>query len=184
MAKPKTKLKTKKPPAKKPAAKKPPAKKSKPATSSSKAAGNAGATANKRTSRPAKPAAQPAQRWGARADKGTPIAAYVAKLTGEQRAIADKLVEIIQKAVPAAQSGLKWGMPMWTLDNEMLTYFRAQKHDVRFGLAAAGVELDDPNGVLFGSSDGKHVRLVTAAEIDAPRIAGWVRAVASSRTAR
>ena len=136
---------------------------------------------------PAKKAAAkqtaPKQRWGARADKGSPIAAYVAKLTGEQRAIADKLVAIIERAVPNAQSGLKWGMPMWTIDNQMLTYFRAQKHDVRFGLAAAGVALDDPNGVLFGTSEGKHVRLVTAADIDAPRIAGWVRAVAASRTA-
>lgn len=149
-----TKKPTKKAPAKKAAAKKPAAK---------------------------KPAAK--DRWGARADKGSPIAAYVAKLTGEQRAIADKLVEIIQRAVPNAQSGLKWGMPMWTIDNQMLTYFRAQKHDVRFGLAAAGVALDDPNGVLFGTSEGKHVRLVTAADIDAPRIAGWVRAVAASRRA-
>ncbi|HEY2850924.1 MAG TPA: hypothetical protein VGI97_13675, partial [Gemmatimonadaceae bacterium] len=70
------------------------------------------------------------------------------------------------------------------IDDQMLTYFRVQKYDVRFGLAAAGIELDDPHGVLFGSSDGKHVRLVNAAQIDAPRIAGWVRAVAAIRTAR
>jgi hypothetical protein len=153
---------TKKAPAKKAPAKKAPAKRSKSA----------------------KPAAKPAERWGTRADKGAPIAGYIAKLTGEQRAIADKLVAIIQRAVPNAQAALKWGMPMWTIDNQMLTYFRAQKHDVRFGLAAAGIALDDPNGVLFGSSEGKHVRLVTAADIDAPRIASWVRAVAETRTAR
>ncbi|MEP6862429.1 MAG: hypothetical protein ABJE66_17525 [Deltaproteobacteria bacterium] len=52
---------------------------------------------------------------------------------------------------------------------------------MRFGMAAAGVEVDDPHGVLYGSSDGKHVRFVNAAQIDSPRIASWLRTVIATR---
>jgi len=37
--------------------------------------------------------------------------------------------------------------------------------------------------VLYGTSDGKHVRFVTAADIDAPRIERWLRAIVASRNA-
>jgi hypothetical protein len=149
---------TKKKPAKKPAAKKPAAK---------------------------KPAARkpPAEKWGTRADKGTPVAGYIAKLEGEQRAIADRLSAIIGKAVPTATSGLKWGMPVWEVDGKMFTYFRAQKANVRFGLAyVAGVELPDPDGRLEGTgADGKHVKLASPSEIDPALFTRWLKAAAAAR---
>jgi hypothetical protein len=66
----------------------------------------------------------------------------------------------------------------------MLCYFRAQKHDVRFGLAnVGGVELDDPEGLLGGTSDdGKHVKLASVDDIDRTRFAGWLAAVIAHRS--
>lgn len=165
MAKPKTK----KPVAKKPAAKKKPPATSKKTASAAKAAGNAGATS--------------APKYGARSDKGTPVAGYIAKLSGEQRAIADKLTAIIEKAAPELTSGLKWGMPVWSLGDQMLTYFRAQKNDTRWGLAwVDGVGLDDPDGLLQGTGkDGKHVKFTAAKDIDAARVTSWLKTVVASR---
>jgi hypothetical protein len=164
---------TKKKPTKKPLAKKPAAKK---------------VAAKRPAAKPAakKPAAKkpPAEKWGARADKGTPVAGYIAKLTGDQRAIADALVAIIGSALPTATSGLKWGMPVWEVDGKMLTYFRAQKHDVRFGLAfAGGVALPDPDGRLESTgSDGKHIKLTSPSQIDAALFARWLEVAKAARS--
>jgi hypothetical protein len=169
---------TKKPAARKPATKKPAA--TKPAATKP-AAKKPAATKPAAT----KPAAKkpPAEKWGARADKGAPVAGYIAKLEGDQRAIADALVAIISKAVPNATSGLKWGMPMWEVNGQMLTYFRAQKANVRFGLAfVGGVELPDPDGRLEGTgADGKHVKLASPSDVDAALFTRWLKTAAVAR---
>jgi len=125
----------------------------------------------------------PARTYGTRADKGAPIETYVARLSGDQRAIADQLVSIIANALPGATSELKWGMPVWSVGGQMLAYFRAQKHDVRFGLAyVTGLALPDPEGRLEGTgSDGKHVKLTSPAQIDPARFAEWLKTAAAAR---
>jgi hypothetical protein len=127
--------------------------------------------------------AAPSRATAKRADLNAPIEGYVGKLTGEHRAIADKLTSIVKKTIPEVTTGLKWGMPVFSLGGEMLCYFRSQKNDVRFGLSyVKGVELDDPDGRFYGSSeDGRHVKFKTAKEIDPTRVAGWLRALAASR---
>lgn len=124
-----------------------------------------------------------AKKHGTRADLNAPIAGYLGKLKGEHRAIADKLVGLVRSAVPQAEEGLKWGMPVFSLDGEMFAYFRSQKNDVRFGLAyVKGVDLDDPEGVLGGTGqDGKHVKYASVKDIDGPRVASWLRSVAARR---
>lgn len=133
------------------------------------------------TRKPAKPADK---KYGKRADLGASIDGYLAGLDGEPRAICAGLVTLIRKAAPAATSELKWGMPVFTIGGEMLCYFRAQKTYVRFGLAP-GATLDDPDGVLYGSGDGKHLKLASKKDLDPKRqkqVTGWVRAVAATRS--
>jgi hypothetical protein len=163
---------TKKPAPKKPARKKPSAQKLAPKKAAAKQAAVKKATTKK----------PPAERWATRADKGAPVVGYVAKLKGDQRAIADALISIIGQAVPNATSGLKWGMPVWEVGGKVLTYFRAQKHDVRFGLNFAGVvDLPDPDGRLEGtSSDGKHVKLTSPSQIDPALFARWLEVAAAT----
>ncbi len=118
-----------------------------------------------------------AAKYGKRADLGAPIDGYIAKLTGEHRAICDALLALIEAAVPTATAELKWGMPVFST-TKMVCYFRAQKEYVRFGFPASGLTLADPRGVLYGASDGKHVRLDRVADLDAKRMTSWIKAVA------
>jgi hypothetical protein len=131
-------------------------------------------------SKPAKPAEK---KYAKRSDLGASIDIYLAGLDGEPRAICTGLVTLIQKAAPAATSELKWGMPVFTIGGEMLCYFRVQKTYVRFGLAP-GATLEDPDGVLYGSGDGKHLKLASMQDLDPKRqkqVTGWVKAVAGAR---
>ena len=98
-------------------------------------------------------------------------------------AICATLITLIKKAAPAATSELKWGMPVFTINGEMVCYFRVQKKYVRFGLAP-GATLDDADGVLYGSGDGKHLKIASAKDLDPKRqnqLTAWVKAVASAQ---
>lgn len=134
--------------------------------------------------RPApKPAKSADKKYAKRSDLGASIDGYLAGLDGEPRAICTGLVTLIQKAAPAATSELKWGMPVFTIGGAMLCYFRVQKAYVRFGLAP-GATLADPDGVLYGSGDGKHLKLASMKDLDPRRqkqVTGWVKAVAGAR---
>jgi len=132
-----------------------------------------------------RPTTQPAadKKYAKRSDLGASIDGYLAGLDGEPHAICDTLVTLIQKAAPAATSELKWGMPVFAIGGAMLCYFRVQKTYIRFGLAP-GAALDDPDGVLYGSGDGKHLKLASMKDFDPRRqkqVTGWVKAVASAR---
>ena len=140
--------------------------------------------ARKPTASPArKPTAPPAdKKYAKRSDLGASIDGYLAKLDGEPRAICDVLVTLIRKAAPAAASELKWGMPVFTIHGAMLCYFRVQKAYIRFGLAP-GAALDDPEGVLYGSGDGKHLKVASMKDLDPKRqkqMTGWVKSVAGA----
>jgi hypothetical protein len=123
------------------------------------------------------------KKYAKRADLGASIDSYLAWLDGEPGAICAALVALIKKAAPAAASELKWGMPVFTINGAMVCYFRVQKKYVRFGLAP-GATLDDPDGVLYGSGDGKHLKIASAKDLDPKRqkqLTAWVKAVASAQ---
>ena len=119
-----------------------------------------------------------AKQYGKRSDLGASIDGYLARLDGQPRAIWDALVKLITTAAPVATSELKWGMPVFSINGAMVCYFRVQKAYIRFGLAP-GAALDDPDRVLYGSGDGKHMKLTSTKDIDPKRMTGWVKAVAS-----
>ena len=123
-----------------------------------------------------KPAA--AKKYGKRSDLGGSIDGYLARLDDQPRAICDALVRLIKAAAPVATSELTWGLPVFSINGAMVCYFRVQKAYIRFGLAP-GAALDDPDRVLYGSGDGKHMKLTSTKDIDPKRMTGWVKAVAS-----
>ena len=142
------------------------------------------AKAKAKTKTKAKPKKkQAAPKYGRRADKGSPIAGHIAKLNGEQRAIADKLVAIITSAVPPETTAeLKWGMPVWSYKGKMLTYIKVNKADVRWGLTYIGdTRFTDPEKLLSNTgSDGTHVKITTAAEVPG-RVKEWIGALVAAR---
>lgn len=166
-----------------------PRKPSKPASTASRRPAPKATTPKPARPKAAKPVARKAaspgdKKYAKRSDLGASIDGYLAGLDGEPRAICTGLVTVIQKAAPAATSELKWGMPVFTIGGAMLCYFRVQKTYVRFGLAP-GATLADPDGVLYGSGDGKHLKLASMKDLDPKRqkqVTGWVKAVAGARS--
>jgi hypothetical protein len=141
-------------------------------------------TAAKKTPAKKTPAKKtPPKKHGRRRDFGGPIESYISTLEGEQRDIAAKLRTIVRKAAPGAEEVLKWGMPVYELDG-LLCYFRAFQGHVSFGFYDHAGLLDDPDRTLEGTGKGAHVKLRSLGDIDAGRIAGWVRIVAARNRAR
>jgi len=119
--------------------------------------------------------------YGTRADKGGAIDPYLAKLKGPVREIANALVALVEKNVKGASAEIKWGMPVFS-HHGLLCYLRAYPKYVRFGFYQSE-GLDDPKGLLSGSGQGGHLRLESAAQIDAKQIATWLRAAAAHNAA-
>ena len=71
-----------------------------------------------------------------RADYGAPIGPWFEQLPPEKRAPLEKLRALIEATVPNAESGLKWGVPFWTLDGKQLCDLVVLKHEVALGIFA------------------------------------------------
>jgi len=147
----------KKPAAKKPAAKKPAAKK---------------ATAKK------PPAKTSVAKPSARA-RGVTVDAYIAGLSPRYRAIAERLLTILQSVAPKATSSIKWGQPVFEHGGPMIWMKAFAKH---FALGFwRGAELPDPQGILEGDGNRmRHVKLRAPADIDERAVKALVRAAADA----
>ncbi len=118
----------------------------------------------------------PAAKYRQRADKGAPIEGFVAKLEGTNREIADAMVSLIRRAVPKVISEIKWGMPVFS-HHGMLCYLRPAAGYVRFGFTTHPEALE-PHPTLEGEGpNGRHVRIQSRADIDAPRFTRWLKAI-------
>ena len=74
-----------------------------------------------------------------------------------------------------ATSGLKWGVPFWTLDGKQLCDLVALKHEVALGIFAPPEAFDDPQGQLQGKSDEYRVLKVKHEDdIDAASVKRWL----------
>jgi hypothetical protein len=127
--------------------------------------------------RPVKP-----KHHGHRADLGSAVAPFIAELTGETRAIAERLRAIVQREVPAVNEAIKWGMPVYE-HHGLLCYIAPRAKYVGFGFyKAAG--FDDPDGLLQGSGLGGQVKIARAKDIPEARIAGWLKQAVAFNVAR
>ena len=138
-------------------------------------------TATRKTSpAPKKPAPKKAAK---RADYGAPIGPWFEQLPPEKRAPLEKLRALIEATVPNARSGLKWGVPFWTVDGKQLCDLVALKHEVALGIFASPEALDDPNGQLSGKSDEYRVlKVKDESEIDTASVKRWLEAAVAAMT--
>ena len=101
----------------------------------------------------------------------------------EKRAPLEKLRALIEATVPNAESGLKWGVPFYTLDGKILCNLGVLKNEVAMGIYAPPEAFDDPKGQLSGKSNEYRVlKVKNEREIDAASVKRWLKAAVAAAT--
>lgn len=134
-----------------------------------------------------KPAAKKAapKKYGARADLGKSIDPFFARQPPPLRAILDTLRALLAEAAPDASGTIKWGMPFYTLDGEMMCAFGAHKSHVNLILHGPPGTYADPQGLLEGEGKtGKHLKLTSADQIPREQVRAWLRTAAANARGR
>jgi hypothetical protein len=111
-----------------------------------------------------------------RADYGAPIDGFFAKQPPHLRPILEALRKLVEEAAPDAKASIKWGMPFYTLGDNMMCALGGHKSHVNLILAGPPGTFHDPGGLLEG--EGKTGRRLTLRSLeDLPRqaVRAWVR---------
>ncbi len=115
-----------------------------------------------------------------RADYGAPIDGFFARQPQRLREILEALRALVEEVVPEAASSIKWGMPMYTLNDAMLCGLGGHKSHVNLILAGPPGTFDDPDGRLTGEGKtGKHLKLTSLDDLPHESVRGWLRAAAA-----
>ncbi|SEQ99972.1 DUF1801 domain-containing protein [Actinokineospora terrae] len=107
----------------------------------------------------------------------TTVSEYNAALPAHQKEIADALAAVIESVLPG--KGAVWhGAPVWSLGpapgKQPVCLVKAHPRHVTFGLWR-GQELADRESLEPGSRTMASVKLTALADVDAARVADWVR---------
>lgn len=125
------------------------------------------------------------KKYAARADLGKPIDPFFAKQPPPLRAILDALRALLAEVVPDAQASIKWGMPFFTLDGEMMCAFGAHKSHVNLILAGPPASFADPKGQLEGDGKtGRHLKITSADQIPRAQVKAWLKTAAKNARAK
>ena len=129
---------------------------------------------------PAKP-----KKYAPRADLGASIDPFFAKQPPPLRAILDALRALVAEVVPGAAASIKWGMPFYTLDGEMMCAFGAHKSHVNLILAGPPTSFADPKGLLEGEGKtGRHLKITSADQIPRAQVKTWLKTAAKNARAK
>jgi hypothetical protein len=120
-----------------------------------------------------------ARRVEPRADLGAPVDGFFAKQPLHLRPILDELRGLVEAAAPGASSSLKWGMPFYTLADEMVCALAGFKAHVNLILPGPPGTYADPQGLLEGDGKtGKHLKVRSLDELPRAAVKGWLRTAA------
>ncbi|HVL47097.1 MAG TPA: DUF1801 domain-containing protein [Candidatus Thermoplasmatota archaeon] len=144
-----------------------------------KLAAKRAATKVKRPTATPKAAKPPFGRAGTagKAEGDAPVAAYIAALSPEHRAIAEAVDAIIAREIPGVKRAVKWSMPFYGVEGRgwFAAFASFTKHRaVRF-FQGAVMEPVPPEG---GGKQGRSVNYATLADLDEGQLADWVRQAA------
>jgi len=116
---------------------------------------------------------------GPRADYGAPIDGFFAKQPAQLRPILETLRKLVDEAAPDAQSSLKWGMPVYTINGVMMCALGGHKAHVNLVLSGPAEAFADPAGLLTGAGKtGRHLKLTDLAALPRAAVRGWLRTAA------
>jgi hypothetical protein len=116
-----------------------------------------------------------------RADYGAPIDAFFGKQSAQTRPILEALRQLVEAAAPDADSSLKWGMPVYTINGVMMCVLAGHKAHVNLVLSGPPGTYADPEGRLSEEvKNGRHLKLTSLEELPRSVVRGWLRAAAAA----
>jgi hypothetical protein len=128
----------------------------------------------KRTSKPAAP------KYVRRSDLGAPVDGFFARQPPALRPILDELRAMVEEAAPDASSSIKWGMPFYSVGDNMMCALAGHKAHVNLILPGPPGTYADPDGLLAGSgTTGKHLKIRSLDELPRETVRGWLRTAAA-----
>lgn len=105
------------------------------------------------------------------------ITDYINQTTNEQAKLMEQIRTLIHTAVPGTSEAIKWKMPVFTKTKDF-AYLRHSKKHITLGFYNID-KIEDPDQLLQGEGNTlKHIKIVTAADIDEKLLAKWFKAIA------
>lgn len=136
------------------------------------------AAAKKKAPPEKKPAPAP-KMYAKRADLGAPVAGFFSKQPPPLRPILDELRAMVGEAAPEATSQIKWGMPFYSIGEEMICALAGFKAHINLILPGPPGTYPDPDGRLDGDGKtGKHLKLRALDDLPRAAVREWLRLAA------
>lgn len=115
-----------------------------------------------------------------KAEGDAPVLAYMAQLPADQRAIAEKVDEIIAKNVPGVRRAMKWSTPFYGLEGRgwFASFGAFKAHTAVNFFRGTDLKPQPPGGEGKGM---RHVRYETVKDLEAgtKQLVGWVKQAAA-----
>lgn len=113
-----------------------------------------------------------------KAQGDAPVFAYIARLPGEQKAIASQVDGIVARSVPGVKRALKWNVPFYGVEgNGWFCAFAAFKHHASVNFFRG--DALSPVPPVGGVKENRRVAYEKLADVDAAQLASWVRQAAA-----
>ena len=94
------------------------------------------------------------------------------------RGLGADLRALILRALPDSKEVIKWGVPVYE-DNGLVCSVRGGKGYVALQFFEAGIELDDPQGLLEGTGQKmRHVKIRSKADLRKGVFSSWIKQAA------
>lgn len=105
---------------------------------------------------------------------------FFARQPSELRAILELLRRLVEEAAPEATASIKWGMPFYEVNGKMVCAFGAHKAHVNLILSGPPGAFADPDKRLSGGGKtGRHLKLVSVADVPKNSVQAWLRMAAA-----
>jgi hypothetical protein len=133
------------------------------------------------TAKKAPPAAKTStKKFGRRADLGAPVDGFFAKQPPHLRPILDLLRTMVETAGPEATSAIKWGMPFYSIEKNMMCALAGFKAHVNLILPGPPGTYRDPDGHLEGDGKtGQHLKVRPLDQLPRATVQGWLATAAA-----
>jgi hypothetical protein len=110
-----------------------------------------------------------------RADYGKPIEGFFSKQPPAMRPILEALRRLIEGAAPDAESALKWGMPFFKINGNLVCGLGGHKAHVNLILPGAPGTYADPDELLEGDGKtGRRLKVSSLADLPEKAVRGWL----------
>jgi hypothetical protein len=111
--------------------------------------------------------------------KASNVDEWVALLLPPHRSVAERLRRMVMSVEPAFRESLKWGNPVYSLEQQDIVYIAGQRQYLQLGFYS-GASLADPHHLIEGTGKGmRHIKVPLSADEELlARLRGYVRSAA------